>query len=44
MNALLFRPFNCCFYLKIATEDEIPMRVVADAALYAGLKMLGRLD
>ena len=28
----------------IAKEEEIPMSVVADEALYAGLKKLGRMD
>ena len=28
----------------IAKEEEIPMSVVADDALYAGLKKLGRMD
>ena len=29
---------------SIAKEENIPMSVVADEALYAGLKKLGRLD
>ena len=29
---------------SIATEEDIPMSVVADEAMYAGLKKLGRLD
>ena len=28
----------------IAKEEEIPMSVVADDALYAGLKKMGRMD
>ena len=28
----------------IAKEEEIPMSVVADEAMYAGLKKLGRMD
>jgi|TARA_B110000116_G_scaffold236747_1_gene222545 hypothetical protein len=29
---------------SIATEEDIPMSVVADEALYAGLKKMGRMD
>ena len=29
---------------SIATEEDIPMSVVADEAMYAGLKKLGRID
>ncbi len=29
---------------NIAKEEEIPMSVVADEAMYAGLKKLGRMD
>ena len=29
---------------NIATEEDIPMSVVADEALYAGLKKMGRMD
>ena len=28
----------------IAKEEEIPMSVVADEAMYSGLKKLGRMD
>ena len=30
--------------MSIVKEENIPMSVVADEALYAGLKKLGRLD
>ena len=29
---------------SIATEENIPMSVVADEAMYAGLKKMGRMD
>ena len=29
---------------SIATEEDIPMSVVADEALYVGLKKMGRMD
>ena len=29
---------------SIATEEDIPMSVVADEAMYAGLKKMGRMD
>ena len=29
---------------NIATEEDVPMGVVADEAMYAGLKKLGRMD
>ena len=29
---------------NIASEEDIPMSVVADEAMYAGLKKLGRMD
>ena len=29
---------------NIATEKDIPMSVVTDGAMYAGLKKLGRMD
>ena len=29
---------------RIATEEDIPMSVVADEAMYAGLKKMGRMD
>ena len=29
---------------SIATEEDIPMSVVADEAIYAGLKKMGRMD
>ena len=29
---------------NIATQEDIPMSVVADEALYAGLKKIGRMD
>ena len=29
---------------SIATEEDIPMSVVADEALYAGFKKMGRMD
>ena len=29
---------------SIATEDDIPMSVVADEAIYAGLKKMGQMD
>ena len=29
---------------SIASEEDIPMSVVADEALYAGLKKMGRMD
>ena len=29
---------------NIATEEDIPMSVVADESLYAGLKKMGRMD
>ena len=29
---------------NIAKEEEIPMSVVADEVMYAGLKKLGRID
>ena len=29
---------------NIATEEDIPMSVVADEAIYAGLKKMGRMD
>ena len=32
------------FLSEIATEKDIPMSVVADEAMYAGLKKMGRMD
>ena len=29
---------------SIATEEDIPMNMVADEAIYAGLKKMGRMD
>ena len=29
---------------NISTQEDIPMSVVADEALYAGLKKMGRMD
>ena len=29
---------------SIATEEDIPISVVADEAMYAGLKKMGRMD
>ena len=29
---------------SIASEEDIPLSVVADEALYAGLKKMGRMD
>ena len=35
---------RCAVEMKIATEEEILMSMVADEALYAGLKKLRRMD
>ena len=29
---------------NIATEEDVPMSVVADEAMYGGLKKMGRMD
>ena len=36
-------PDIVCVIRSIATEVDIPMSVVADEALYAGLKKIGRM-